>query len=88
MLNAIRISQTILIVFLFLNLNCQDKPFLKTNIPPQYESENTSFTVHFYSESELKQLWDSLCLKKGCLTGGQYVGENGIFGIFKVRSRK
>lgn len=72
--------KTVTFLFLFLNWNCQDKQKSKPNTPPQYKSENMSNNIQFYSDKELKELWDSLCLKKGCLTGGQYVGEDGSFG--------
>ena len=72
--------KTFTFFFLLLNWNCQDKQEVKSNIPLQYKIENAQNDIQFYSDKELNQLWDSLCLKKGCLVGGQYVGENGSFG--------
>lgn len=65
-----------LIVFLaFINLTCQDTPSTKVNTLPQYKTENKTDTISFYSKIQLNQLWDTLCQKKGCLTGRQYAHE-------------
>jgi hypothetical protein len=56
-------TKTLITFLAFLNLTCQDISSLKVNTPPQYKTENKTDTVHFYSKTELKQLWDTLCQK-------------------------
>ena len=68
-------TKTLLVLFVFLNLTCQDAPSSKANTPLSIKPNNKTDTMIFYSETELKQLWDTLCQKKGCLTGGQYIHE-------------
>lgn len=56
-------TKTLIILLAFLNLTCQEMPSSKVNTSPQYKTESKTDTIHFYSETELKQLWDTLCQK-------------------------
>ncbi len=73
-----KVTKFLVIILPFIFANCQDNQWTKT--PPQYKTDIQADNVHFYSDIELKLFWDSLCLKKGCLTGGQYVRDDGKWG--------
>jgi hypothetical protein len=83
-------NKIIAILLILLQFNCAENPNKNVpKTPPQYNADSSKKEVKFYSDAALKQLWDSLCRKKGCLTGGQYVyqgkfgGEGCAFSIDK-----
>jgi hypothetical protein len=72
-------NKIIAILLILLQFNCSENPKNVQKAPPQYVADSAKQKVNFYSDAALKQLWDSLCRKKGCLTGGQHVYQ-GRFG--------
>jgi hypothetical protein len=67
----------ITIIVVFSHLGCENKPKTEVKGTHQYKTENK--VLKAYSAVELTQIWDSLCIRGGCLTGGQGVS-GGKFG--------
>jgi hypothetical protein len=65
-------TKLIAVLFIFIQFSCETKSKPATHAPPQYLADSVqNNAVKVYSDMELKQFWDSLCRKKGCLVGGQ-----------------
>lgn len=64
--------KTIITFSILLVLGCRNISEPKKEIN-QESLVNTNINLKQYSELELKQKWDSLCLVKGCLVGGQRI---------------